>query len=91
MSIHQDMTEAEVARGRAALIASRHPVHIRRRFFCLHLPVLAVLAVAYIVASARTQTLTSNGLALLFVALIGLGVLAMAWDAGDHPTERGDR
>lgn len=89
MTIHQDQTEAVTARHRAGLIASREPVFVRRRFLFLHLPLLAVLAVAYIVASA--QTLTPNGFTLLFVGLIGLAVLAMAWDAADHQSGRGDR
>lgn len=59
-----------------------HEVFVRRRFFFLFLPLIVLGAIVYIVASMAT--LTINGLGLLGVSIIGLSIIAAAWDAGDR-------
>lgn len=63
-------------------VAVQRKIFVKRRFFILFLPIITVGAVLYLVASA--QTLTTNGLNLLGVGVIGLGAIAAAWDAGDR-------
>lgn len=63
-------------------VAVQRETFVKRRFFILFLPIITVGAVLYLVASA--QTLTTNGLNLLGVGVIGLGAIAAAWDAGDR-------
>ncbi|WP_430600298.1 hypothetical protein [Brevibacterium sp. K72] len=57
-------------------------IFVRRRFTILWLPLIALGAITYLIASA--QTLTTNGLNLVGLALMAAGVLAAAWDAGER-------
>lgn len=66
-----------------AKAAPHREVFVRRRFFFLFLPLIVLGAIVYIVASMAT--LTINGLGLLGVGVIGLSIIAAAWDAGDRP------
>lgn len=57
-------------------------IHVRRRFLVLFLPIIALGALIFLVASAAT--LTVNGGSILGWGIAGLGLIAAAWDAGDR-------
>lgn len=56
-------------------------VYVRRRFFALWMPML-LLGLAVHVGSYM-HSLTFNGLSLLGIVIVGLGIFAAAYDAGE--------
>lgn len=57
-------------------------VFVRRRLFCLFLPVIVLGMFVFMWASM--QTLTVNGLSIAGFAIAAASIVTAAWDAGDR-------
>lgn len=56
-------------------------VYARRRFFALWMPMLLMGMSVYV--GSYMHSLTFNGLSLLGIVIVGLGIFASAYDAGE--------
>lgn len=54
---------------------SRHPMHRKRRIWCIWMPILVVAGFGYFASFNYTLTLNGGGLACMLVAFAGLAAI----------------